>query len=858
MKAFISKILLLITFLLLLPLMGEVTGGMLYAQITGVIIDAETGDTLSKVSVSYRGHRIATISDAHGHYAIQRHNGWKLTFSAVGYKSQDVAVKENTHSVVNVRLKPETKKLEEVYVRSKKGKYNRKENPAIALMRRVIAAKKQTKLENKDFYQYRNYEKLTIGINDISRHALDSGFIGRKDYLRNQIEVNPVTGKNVLPLIYNEKISRRYYRKDPSSEKIYTEAERSSGINDFLETGELVTVLAKDIFTEVDLYDDDIRLLRQHFTSPIANSALSFYKYYIVDTVKVDQDSCIQVSFLPNNQQDFGFNGSIWVVKDSTLHVKKAELRIPGRSDINFVTTMAIDQSYDHLPSGDWVLKDNDMLVEMTFVGQADKFLVTRTSRRSDYSFSLIDDKVFRGKAKEKIDPYAQMRSNQYWAENRDTKLSSGEEGMEDFLNSLKKTKGFGIVIVVLKAGMENFVETTSHDKPSKVDIGPMTSIFSMNDIDGFRLRGSFLTTANLCPHLFFKGYVAHGFKSHKTYYSGTLTYTFNKKAYLPHEFPRNNLSFTSTYDICSASDKFMQLDKDNMFSSFKWSKVQMMQFYDRQILEYEREEEWGFATRLGLKRERDKATGQLFFRHLGETLPDGSNGVMNVAEAYLGFEFSPGQRYMNTKQQRFPQNHESPIFKLKHTIGINGFLGGQHSYHVTEASIYKRLWVRNCGFIDASLKGAVQWSKVPFPLLLAPAANLSLIRQKETFNLVNNMEFLNDRYLAFFSEWDLQGKILNRIPLIRRLKWREHFGINVLWGSLSDKNNPFVTGDARLMEFPEGSSIMNPHEPYMELRVGVHNIFKLFRLDYVRRLNYLGLPTAHKHSVRMGFGFSF
>ena len=215
----------------------------------------------------------------------------------------------------------------------------------------------------------------------------------------------------------------------------------------------------------------------------------------------------------------------------------------------------------------------------------------------------------------------------------------------------------------------------------------------------------------------------------------------------------------------------------------------------------------------------------------------------------------------MNSKQQRFPLNHEAPIFKLKHTIGMRGFMGGDYNYHVTEASIYKRFWVKNCGMIDMWLKGGIQWSKVPFPLLMAPAANPSLIRQHETFSLVTDMEFLNDRYASLMAEWDLQGKILNRIPLLKRLKWREHIGVNVLWGGLSDKNNPTLpqnSHDGMLMEMPEGCTVMDSGEPYAELRVGLHNILKFFRIDYVRRLNYNEKTHAPKNAVRLGFGLSF
>ena len=835
-------------------------------KVTGVVIDAETGDSLSYVSLKYKGSHVAAISDGWGMFSIARHSGMYITFTAVGYKAKNVYIGDKTNNLV-VKLKSDTHNLDEVVVKAKKVRYSRKENPAVELMRRVIAKKQQTKLENKDFYQYRTYERLTIALNDISKHSLDSGAYSRKEWLKNQVETNPVTGKNVLPVITTEKIFHKYYRKSPEKERIYIDAEHSTGVNDLIETGNIFTTLAKDVFTEVDIYDDQVRLLQYPFTSPIGRDAISFYRFYIVDTLDVRGDSCIQVSFLPNNQQDFGFRGDLWIIKDSMLHVKKVHLSIPKRSDVNFVNNMSIDQEYLKLPSGDWVLNVNDMLVEMTIVGRTGgNFLITRTSRRNDYAFDPIEEKIFKGKALEKRDPYSEMRTNDYWTDNREVALTTGEEGMDKFIKGMKSTKGFGWLLIGLKAVMENYIETTKDPHPSKFDIGPVNSMFSTNDIDGFRFRLSGQTTGNLNPHFFVKGYGAHAFKTNNTYYGATVTYSFNKKQYTPDEFPRRNISFSSSYDICSPSDKFLNVDKDNVFASIRWSKVMNMAYYNRQTLEFEREEDWGFAISGGVRVEYQKAAGDLFFKKLGEPLPatpEDFRGSFRFSEVWLQLSYSPGATYINSKQRRTTANRDAPIFKLKHTMGIKGLFGGQYNYHVTEASIYYRQWLKSWGKMDLRLKAGRQWSQVPFPLLIAPAANVSYIMQPETFELINNMEFLNDKYVSFMMEWDFNGKIFNRIPFLRELQWRELIGFNVLYGGLSDKNNPALAaaqgyGTDNLMQFPDRAYVMNTHVPYCELRVGIHNIFKLLQVEYVHRFNYLGLPTASKNGVRFGFRVTF
>ena len=206
-----------------------------------------------------------------------------------------------------------------------------------------------------------------------------------------------------------------------------------------------------------------------------------------------------------------------------------------------------------------------------------------------------------------------------------------------------------------------------------------------------------------------------------------------------------------------------------------------------------------------------------------------------------------------------------APVFSLSHTFGVSGIMGSQYTYNFTEAGFYKRLWLGSWGNIDTYLKGGIQWDKVPFPLLIMPAANLSYIIQDGTFNLINNMEFLNDRYASLDVSWNMQGKLFNRIPLLKKLKWREFIGVKCLWGQLTDKNNPFLpenSNDPVLMKFPGhyraagvyeySSYAMDSKEPYVEVCAGIHNIFKLLHVEYVRRLNYNHLPTANKWGVRL------
>ena len=836
------------------------------AQLRGYIIDEATGDSIPYASAIYRGHNVAVASNINGQFTIARHEGWVLTFSAVGYVSKSITITSSTKQNFNVKLKPDTKALKEVVVKTKRRRYSRKNNPAVELMKKVVEAKKRTDLDNRDYYQYNKYQKLTLALNDITPEKLEDPKMKKKPWLKDQVEKCEYNGKLILPVSVDETVTQKIYRKHPHSEKNIVKGQNSTGVNDLFQTGDILNTVLKDVFSDVNIYDDQIRLLQYPFTSPIGKDAVAFYRFYIMDTLYVERDKCIHLHFLPNNQQDFGFRGDIYILADSSYQVKRCELTIPKKSDVNFVENMKIVQEFTQLPDSTWVLSVDDMLAELKLASFIKEAAVIRTTRLTDYAFDPLPKQLFKGKAKDVKEADAMMRDEAFWNKYRQVSLTKSESKMDAFVNNLAQIKGFKYIIFGLKALIENFVETGN---PSKVDIGPINTMLTSNPVDGLRTRISAQTTAKLNPHWFASGYFARGWKSEKNYYKADLTYSFNKKEYLPREFPKRTLTLSSTYDIMAPSDKFMKTDKDNVFTSFKWSKVNKMMFYNRQEIKYEREEDWGFKTTLGFKAEENEGALGLNFTPLsqysqkyteGNVLLEPNSNKFRTSEFHAEFRFAPGETYINTKQRRLKINLDAPVFILGHTVGIKGFLGGDYRYNFTEASIYKRFWMKSWGKIDCYLKGGIQWNQVPYPLLIMPETNLSYIIQDETFELIDNMEFLNDRFASLYISWDFNGKIFNRIPLLKKLKWREYIGFRCLWGGLSDKNNPFLEQNAQsdiLMMFPEGCHVMDSKKPYYELSVGIHNIFKLIHVEYVRRLNY-HYENTHKDGIRFMVRMTF
>ena len=846
--------------------------------VSGIVVDAKSGSPLPFVNVYYEGKGVGAATDENGNFSVPYRKGWNiLTISSVGFKKMEIPISGPIENL-KVRLEVNSQTIKGVSIKGKRKKYDRKNNPAVELMRKVIAAKKHSDLRRHDYFSYQKYEKRTFALNEFTEKVFDDEHFKKLPFLKERVETCPETGKLILPISVDETFSKRIFKKDGNIDKTIVEGRNSTGLNEFFNTGDIATTMIEDVFTDVDIYDNNIHVLQSEFVSPLSSSSgISFYRYFIADTLDVDGIRCIEVTFTPNNSQDFGFNGSLYIMADSTYRVHKATMNLPHNNAVNFVSDMYVSQEFETLPTGEQVIVNDNMIVQISVIGSFTKFHIKRDTYYSNYSLEEIPDKEFKFLGKERLLADAMMKDNKYWNSVRPEPLTEKESTMDDFLKKMESTKGFKFVLFVAKAFIENFVETsTDREKPSKVDIGPINTIFSQNFVDGFRLRMSAQTTANLNPHLFAKGYVAYGFKDHKWKGMGELTYSFNKKAYLPREFPVNNLTVTYQYDDASPSDIFMPTDKDNVFTSFRWTKVNHMNYVQKLRVLYEREWENGLRLTAQVKKESNEATAALFYQPLdGTGTPSHDKNLhinkFEMADVMIGLRFQPGATYINTKQRRIATNNDSPIFELNHTIGLKNVLGNDYTYNYTEAKVYKRLYLSSWGKIDTYVKGGIQWNKVPFPLLIMPAANLSYIKERETFSLIDNMEFMNDRFVSIMSGWDMNGKILNRIPLIRKLKWREYIGFNMLWGTLTDKNNPFLAknaGDSRLFYFPgefrkDGtfkyqSRVMDKNKPYFEIVAGIHNIFKILHVEYVRRLNYLDNPDIDKWGIRIMLRMTF
>ncbi len=832
------------------------------AQISGRVTDAETGIAIPLVNVYYEHQRqTGTVTNAKGRYTLKAtEKEDSLVFSCMGYGIRKIFVGgRDANRIVNVKLHATDRKLSELLVKPKKRRYSRKDNPAVELMRKVIAAKESNNLKQNDYYRYDKYQRITFAFNNITQHLIDSGFLHRFPLLAEQVEYCPQTQTNILPLTYNETASEHIYRKIPEAERNFIKGSHSEGLNELFVTGDIANTVLQRFFADVNIYDNSINLLERYFTSPLSSStALSFYQYFIMDTLAVEGDRCVELSFIPQNPQDFGFSGRLWVLDDGTYRVKRCLVNLPLRSSVNFIHNLVIEQDFATLPNGQRVLVKDNMIVELGALKKYHNMLVKRITAYTGFDFSPIAEEEFNRREVPR-EGTTETADEAFWTRHRTDTLTRAEAAMPHMVDGLTEKKGFGWIIWIVRAFVENYVETSPPKKKNYVDFGPVNTVISSNFIDKVRLRASAQTTANLHPHLFLKGYAAYGVRDRKWKYEGEVEYSFLKKQYSPDEFPKNSIAFSTRYDVMAPSDALLPTDKDNVFTSLKTQTVDQMAYFRQYNLRYIYEFDSHFSIMGQLRRMTQSPTGSLFYR----TMEGQDVYELTQSEATLSLRYAPGEVLVVTKQRRHPVNHNYPVYTLQHTVGFRGILGGDYVSNYTELAASKRFWLDSFGRIDIYARAGAQWNRVPFPLLITPASNNSYIIQRNMFSMINNMEFMNDRFVSLDVQWDLSGKLFNRIPLLKHLKWREVVGIKGLYGTLTDKNNPYAGGgQGDLFEFPSRNgvptSFVMGDTPYLELNAGVHNILKILRIDYVRRLNYLNLPNVKKNGVRFVLQFDF
>ena len=850
MKQLVYKLLLMCV-LMLAALPAAAQRPQATTHVTGVVVDSVTGEGLPFVTVFLKGADSGVLTGDNGQFTLTTSDNFIcLSVSSVGYNNKEVYVNKGKHNEVTIKLSPTAVALNEVVVRPKKEKYKKKGNPAVAFAEKLMARRDKYNPRNHPFYSYDKYEKMSFGFNDFSEVANKNLLLRKFKFLFEYMDTSEITGKRILPISTQEKISREYYRLSPSTHKELVSGVKHAGLDENFDK-ESIKRFLDDAFREIDIYGNDVTFMQNRFVSPLSSIGTNFYKYYL-DTLDVDGVRCVELTFTPFTPQTFGFVGHIYVpANDTTYFIKKVKLGVPRTINLNYVQHVFIEQDFKRAPDGSRLKTRDDMTVEFRILPGTQGLYARRQTLYREFSFDAPDDMTIFNKPGEQIvADNAQYMPEEFWSDNRPVNLKNDETTLRKMIARLRQSKLFywgEKVIVTLVSG---YIKTS---KDSKFDFGPMNTTLSGNSMEGLRMRIGGMTTANLHKRLLGRFYVAYGTRDKKLKYEGTAEYSFVDKKYHSNEFPIHSLRLTHQYDVDKLGQHYLYTNPDNVFLALKRQSDTKMTYLRKTELEYKLETKRGYSFSVSFLHNVHEASKFLQFTNgAGETFKRYTEAGFNFT-----FRYAPGEKFYQTRSYRIPINLDAPIITLSHTCMPKGFLGSNFEVNKTEIGVQKRFWFSAFGYTDIILKAGKVWSQSPYPDLMIPNANLSYTIQPESYTLMNAMEFVNDQYLSWDITYWANGALLNRIPLVKYLKLREVFSFRGLYGKLRDKNNPAMNHNLYL--FPE-TALCRPMEkkPYMEIGVGLDNIFTFLRVDYVWRLTYRDTPGVNKSGVRIQLHFTF
>jgi len=816
-------------------------------QVTGLVRDSLSHEGIAHASIALVGTSEGTLAGETGGFTVNSRASFsRLRVTALGYRPKVVEIKPGRGNVVVVDLVAEGVELDEVVVRRGKERYSKKNNPAVEMVKRLRERRDDGDPRRMPHYGYCRYERMMLGLGNLDDLISKPE---EQQWIEQYADTSLLTGQRVLPFSIKETVAREYY--GGGTHKRLIMGTSSAGIDEHINQEGIKKVL-DDYMGDIDIFQNDVTLLTNRFVSPLSRIAVDFYKFYLNDTVVVDGERCAVLSFVPFTPQTFGFLGRLYVsLEDTTMFIKRVTMGVPHDINLNYVEAMSIVQDFERGQGGTRLKVRDDMEISLRLLPGLPELFARRETSYRDHNFERPEGGVFNFPEEQHAAASAAFMPDEFWLEYRPGGMRTTATSLQEMMKRLRGSRLFYWAEQVIVVIVNGYIPTA---KVSRFDIGPLNTFISGNSVEGLRLRLGGMTTVNLSRHWFARGYVAYGFRDKKFKYMGSLEYSFPAKKAMDQEFPVHSIRLTHRYDVDKLAQHYLYTNQDNVFLTLKRHKDVRMQYLRTTRLDYRHEWYNHFSLSLGLEHNIHEATPWVPF-----VRPD-STACRRYTQAGLTVQlrFAPGETFYQTRSYRIPINMDAPIITLSQTYMPKGFMGSLHELNKTELGIQKRFWFSAFGYADVILKGEKVWSQVAYPDLLLPNVNLSYTIQSESYSLMKPMEFVNDQALS----WDLtywgNGVLMNRLPLIKRLRLREVLSWRGVWGSLSDKNNPAM-GDPSLFVFP-ADALCQPmgSKPYMEAGVGLDNIFTVLRVDYVWRLTYRDHAGTDRHGIRIQLHFNF
>ncbi|MEK6616409.1 MAG: DUF5686 family protein [Bacteroidota bacterium] len=790
-------------------------------KISGRIYDSDTREPLPFVNIKYKGGKPFTTTDVDGNFSLTTSTPTDSIFiSYIGYKTKKVVVKKHTSQVLSIPIEPDQMTLSEVVILPG-------ENPAHRILRKVIAHKDNNNREKLSAYEYEVYNKIEFDMNNIPPEWKEKKVLKPLRFVFDYVDSTSITEKPYLPLLLSESISDFFYRTSPRFKKEVIKASKVSGIQD-----KSVSQFMGEMYQNVNIYDNNILVFGKQFPSPISDNALSYYKYYLIDSVFVGNSRCYHLQFKPRRKQEFAFSGNLWVA-DTTFAVKRLEMTIPSDVNLNFVKALNVIQEYTHVstdttaPAGNWMLSRDRLVVDFKiddnrkkprrvgFYGRKTtsyKNFIINKPRTEDF-YNRMDNIVVQDGAENKDDTF--------WTTARHDTLSGNEKQIYNMVDSIKTMPFYRTWYNWI------YIFVTGYKQIGQLEFGPYYKIYSNNLVEGNRFRAGFRTSDAFSRWVEFSGYGAYGIKDERYKYNVAFKSFITKK-------PRQIISLDYKDDMEILGQSPNAFTSDNILSTaFRRTPLGNLTSVQQAKVSYEWEPFQGFNTKLFLVNRVMTPKGTQRYDYY---LPDSSIASRNniiSSEVRTLIRFAYDEKYIEYTFARTNTGTRYPVLSLYYSYGAKGIFSSDYGCHKLTFNINDRFRTMPLlGYTDYIIEVGKIFGKVPYPLLELHGGNETVIYDPYAFNMMNYYEFGSDQYLTVQMAHHFDGFFLNHIPLMRKLRWREVVTGKALIGDVTKQNK-------NVLLFPSTLSTLNK-KPYYEVSAGIENIFKIFRIDALWRLSYI------------------
>lgn len=789
-------------------------------EISGKVTETGSNNPIPYVSIYFKGTFTGTMSDLNGNYNLSSIKASSVVeFSAVGYKTKVITIKLNQASKLDVPLDEDIVSLAEVTIRPG-------ENPAIPVFRQIIDHKKVNNPSNFPSWQSTLYTKTEIDIKNVNNSLRKMKLLKQFKFVFHYLDSLEIEGKTFLPVFFTETVSKYSHNSVLNTNHEEIIANKASGM-----TTDMISQFTGKMYEGVNPYDNYIMISDIGLVSPLNSLGLQFYHYFLRDSTIVDGRKIYEISFRPRLPQEPTFKGKFWI-EDGSFALTKLEMQLSPKANVNFLNNL--QYSIEFQKNGDrWVPRNELLISDLDMQKNKDSERIGLMGRKTnvykDFTFTEIPTAAIKKKDEIVVAKDAIKKDDLFWEESRPIELQKREAGIYAMVDSIKDVPLYKTVVEYL------YMFYYGYRDIGKIELGPYYYLYSTNKIEGSRVRFGGRTTMKFNPNLRLNGYGAYGFSDADFKYGGGFEYYFSKK-------PRAMFSLQGTHDYELLGKSSNALMEDNILTSvLSKNPNTKLNMIDRVTATFDKEWISGLSNQLSVTSTHIFSGPYVPFINSQDSsiIPSIRTGEIKINSRY-----APKETVVQDGFERNTFGMFNPVFNLGITAGLKGFFGGDYDYLKLDLNFSDKIKLNPIGYMTYYLQAGKIWGNVPFPLMKIHEGNETYAFDMYAFNLMDYQEFVSDTYASIFLEQHFQGFFLNKVPLFRRLKWREVVGIRTLIGSYDPAKHTS-------MVLPTGMKGLRS-TPYTEFSAGVENIFKIIRVDAMWRYNY-----NEDQKIKLGIMFS-